>query len=187
MIRIKTINYCLCFFLIFWLAGCDSDSDGQSEAVETVLCTLEIVGNYDAATAELETNLFNPDSTSSYHFSFTAFFADIFNNTHSIKLYFLKTDQALNLWDVYVFIDDIEAHVAGGSLGSEGQAKAQLMFDNQGALLRVLPSNVMINNLILSFSTYHHNFNILFPAENNTHLFDQSFINAAIPVCEIES
>ena len=120
-------------------------------------------------------------------FSFTTFFSDIFNDTHSIKLYFLKTDEALRLWDVYVFIDDIEAHVVGGSLGSEGQAKAQLMFDSEGALLRVLPANVMINNLIFSFSTYRHNFNVLFPPADNTHFFEQSFINAATPVCVVES
>lgn len=186
MIR-KIILNGLCLFFALWLTACDSDSDSNVDAVENVLCTIELAGNYAASTSALETNLFNPDSTSTFHFSFTSFFTDIFNNTHTLKLYFLKSDDGLRLWDVYAFIDDIEAHVVGGSLGSQGQAKAQLMFDAEGALVRVLPADIMINNVILSFSTYRHNFKILFPEDTNTHLFSDSVLSTTVAECVIES
>ena len=39
---------------------------------------------------------------------------------------------------VYVFVDGVEANIAGGSFGSQNQTKARLIFDNEGFYITLI-------------------------------------------------
>lgn len=182
MIR-KISLYCSSLFLVLWISACDFDSEGDSGSPGRAVCDVVLRGNYTAFATALDTNLFDSASTSSYSFTVFAQFRDVFDLIHRIDLYFVKTDDAAHIWDVYVYIDNIAANIVEGSMGSQRQTKARLIFDDDGALVQVLPENILVRNLRLSFSTFIHDVNISFPTESNTHLFMDTDVAADDIVC----
>lgn len=133
------------------LNACDTELFENNNAATEQKCATSVIAyglELPAATAGQNSLQFNYTDSNTYGPSTSTSFFDAGNsNDHSMKLYLLKSD-ALT-WDAYFYADSSPVNIRDGSVGSFGQYKAQLIFDNAGKLLRTVPEQLQTQPMLI--------------------------------------
>ncbi|NVK31684.1 MAG: flagellar hook protein FlgE [Gammaproteobacteria bacterium] len=81
----------------------------------------------DASVADLA-GTFDPSNSDTFHNTTSTQVFDTLGNAHSLQMYFVKTDDALNMWDIHYTFDD-------SAVTTGGAASASVQFGTDGSLI----------------------------------------------------
>ena len=155
------------------VTGCGSDKRQQAT------CTTEIDVNLPAEGSDRNSMNFNRLNPITYNASTSISLADFSGEVYINTIYFVKTDEQPNTWDLYFFFDDVALDIPSGEAGSKGQYKAQLQFDDLGRLITIVPDPILSEKLILNDENYFYIVEYIFSKSFTTQL-DSGFAVSAL-------
>jgi len=161
------------------ITGCGSDKRKQAT------CTTEIDVNLPSESIYRNSTPFNPLDPVTYNASASISIADFSGEVYINTIYFVKTDELPNAWDTYFYFDDIALDIPSGEVGSNGQYKAQLQFNDSGQLITIVPDPILSEELILNGNNYFYVIEYIFSKSYTTQLNSGFAVSALSNYCVV--